>query len=259
MRLEYYDFIELFEKNIMADYISSDLVYWNCDIESRESAIELMWEKNYDLLVIKKANKVLRKVITKENEIKEITPEQVIPKSTPITKLINKLIDEKYHYYFIEQDGQIKDIITLADLQKGPSRLLLFGLIMNFEIVCIDFILKFCPDWQFSLEEKILKKIIERFNCLRKFNLDITPLHCSFIDDKINILKNSDKFKDLCESCKEKEHTIRFYLKRLIKLRNNLAHSNHIKAGFKNWENLLKTIKTCLLLTEKMMEYNLEI
>ena len=47
MRPQFYNFIDLFKENITVDCISSDLEYWECDLESDEEALQFMKEKNY--------------------------------------------------------------------------------------------------------------------------------------------------------------------------------------------------------------------
>ena len=42
---------------------------------------------------------------------------------------------------------------------------------------------------------------------------------------------------------------VRFILKKLKKLRNNLAHSNHMRSDLKNWDELLETIRICRTFT----------
>lgn len=106
---------------------------------------------------------------------------------------------------------------------------------MNFEIVCIDFIKAFYGSrWRDVSDDESFKKIENRYNSLIDQDLDIDILHCSFIDDKIEIIKKTEKFKDFCLVCEKSEGDIRYFLKKLKTLRNNLAHSNHIRAHFDN-------------------------
>ncbi|KKL53463.1 hypothetical protein LCGC14_2275200 [marine sediment metagenome] len=80
-------------------------------------------------------------------------------------------------------------------------------------------------------------------------------LHCSFIEDKIEIVKNTKHFETLCLNCGKDEGDIRYFLKKMQKLRNNLAHSNHMRSNFKNWGELLETIKICRVLTFEMKRF----
>ncbi len=256
MKPQFYDFIELFKEKITVDHIASELKCWECDSESREEALQFMDTENYDLLGIRKKGKMIKKVLTNKGKIKNINPNEIIPEHLPITKLLDKFMDEKKTKYFLNSNDDIKKIVTIADLQKGPARLLLFGLIMNFEVVCIDFIIKSCGlKWQEVLDTKIFNKIKERYDSLKDQDLDIDMLHCSFIDDKIEIIKKAEKFKDFCLVCEKDEGDIRYFLKKLKKLRNNLAHSNHIRVRFDNWDQLLETIKICRIFTREMREF----
>ncbi len=252
MKPQFYNFIKLFEENVSINSISSDLEYWNCDSESKKDAIKFMIYKNYDLLVIRKGRKIIKKVLNKEEKISNISQDEIIPEALPVTELLDKFIDEPNKHYFLEYKSKIKKIVTIGDLQKGPSRLLFFGLIMNFELICIDFILKYAPDWQNSLDKEIYDKIEERYESLKEQDLDIDMLHCSFLDDKIEIIKKIEKFKDFCLVCERDEGDIRYILKKLKKLRNNLAHSNNMRADFEKWEDLLEAIRVCKTLTSEM-------
>ncbi len=252
MKPQFYDFIELFNEYIRVDHISSDLKYWDCDSESRENAIQFMKDKNFNLLGIRKKGKVLNKVLTNQGKIEDINTNEIIPEDRSITDLLDKFMNEHKAHYFLNLSGDVEKIVTIGDLQKGPARLLLFGLIMNFEIVCIDFIIKYASDWQDSLNKDIFEKIKKRYELLKAQDLDIDMLHCSYIDDKIEIIKGVEKFKDFCLACEKNEGDIRFYLKKLKKLRNNLAHSNHMRANFEKWDHLLETIRICRIFTREM-------
>lgn len=88
---------------------------------------------------------------------------------------------------------------------------------MNFEVVCIDFIIKSCGlKWQEVLDTKIFNKIKERYDSLKDQDLDIDMLHCSFIDDKIEIIKKAEKFKDFCLVYEKDEGDIRYSFLHLI-------------------------------------------
>jgi len=252
MRPQFYDFIELFEDNITVSYIASDLICWECDSQSRNDALQFMRNKNFDLLGIRKKGKIIKKVLTNKGIIKDINPDEIIPDNLPITKLLDKFMDEHKTKYFLNSNENIEKIVTIGDLQKGPGRLLLFGLIMNFEVVCIDFIIRYASNWQNLLDKEIFDKIKERYESLKGQNLDIDMLHCSFLDDKIEIIKKIEKFNDFCLVCEKNEGDIRYILKKLKKLRNNLAHSNHMRADFERWEDLLETIKICRIFTSEM-------
>ena len=255
MKPQFYDFIELFKENIMIDHISSDLKCWECDSESRENALQFMKDMNFNLLGIRKKGKVLNKVLTYKGKIEDISQNEIIPEDLAITELLDKFMKEQKTHYFINLNGDIGKIVTIGDLQKGPARLLFFGLIMNFEVACIDFIMRYVLDWQELLNKEIFEKIKERHELLKAQDLDIDMLHCSFIDDKIEIIKRVEKFKDFCLACEKNEGDIRFYLKKLKKLRNNLAHSNHMRANFKKWDELLETIRICRIFTREMRKF----
>lgn len=252
MRPQFYNFIELFKENITVYHISSDLKCWECDLESREEALQFMDDKNYDLLGIRKEGKVINKVLTKKDTIKDINPNEIIPDNLPITELLDKFMNEHKTHYFLNSNGDIEKIVTIGDLQKGKGRLLIFGLIMNFEVVCIDFIIRYASDWQNLLDKEIIDKIKERYGSLKAQDLDIDMLHCSFLGDKIKLIKKIEKFNDFCLICEKDEGDIRYILNKLKDLRNNLAHSNHMRVKFDNWDELLETIKICRIFSSEM-------
>ena len=68
-----------FKEYITVDHISSDLKCWDCDSESREEAIQFMEDMNYNLLGIRKEGKLINKVITDRDKIKDIKPDEIIP------------------------------------------------------------------------------------------------------------------------------------------------------------------------------------
>ncbi len=106
--------------------------------------------------------------------------------------------------------------------------------------------------WKNALDKCTFYKIKCEYERLREEDFDIDLLHCSLLDDKIEIIKKIESFKDICLMCERDEGDVKYLLKKLKRLRNNLAHSNHLRTKFRNWNELLETVKICRVFTEEM-------
>jgi CBS domain len=86
-----------------------------------------------------------------------ISPLDLIAESTPLIKVLDVLRDKKHA--FVLAGDEIAGIITRADLQKPPVRILLFGLISLFEMHLTFQINERYPDesWMGVLSERRLQ------------------------------------------------------------------------------------------------------
>lgn len=249
---EFYDFIELFENKIFVKYIASELDCWNTKTETKDEAIERMIRKNYDLLGVNE-NGEIKEYITKNRDIKKIKEEEVISDNTPITELVKFFNKNKIRRFFISGENNIKMIVTTADLQKGPSLLLFFGIITNFEILCYHLIKNYKDSNLMKILSKRRRKLIKRrFNKLKKRNDDIDKLSCSDLGDKLKLILKIEDFNEILGNIGLSKSKAKDLFKSLKKLRNNIAHARYIKSGFYDWKEIIDLIKKIELLSIKL-------
>ena len=103
LKPEFYDFIELFEKNIIVDYIASELVCWNPKEEEKQVAIKKMKYYEFDLLPIINEDGKTNQYLTQDDEIKNIEIDQIISDSMSLTYVINLFRrDPEKKLYFVK-------------------------------------------------------------------------------------------------------------------------------------------------------------
>lgn len=255
MKPEFYDFIELFENNIFVKYIASELDCWNTKTETKDEAIKRMIRKNYDILGINENGEVIE-YITKNRVIKKIKEEEVISDNTPINELILLFIERESRRFFISKEDNIKWIVTTADLQKGPSLLLIFGIIANFEILC-NYLIKnhYNSNWEKILSKRRQKFINRRFNKYKKQDDDLDKLSCSDLGDKMKLILKTEVFNRILEKISLSKTKAKDLFKKLKKLRNNIAHARYIKSGFIDWKEIIELIKKIELFSIKINSF----
>ncbi|RST70870.1 hypothetical protein D4T97_019835 [Siminovitchia acidinfaciens] len=133
---------------------------------------------------------------------------------------------------FLISDSTIDLLITKADLQKPPVRMLFFGLVTLLESEMADIIRIYHPndEWKDLLTEGRLKKINSLYDERKSKNIEIDLMDCTQFADKKTILLESNDIKgklfDVSKKSAEK------WLRRVEILRNDLAHAQPLTNWF---------------------------
>ena len=134
--------------------------------------------------------------------------------------------------------------------------MLIFGLITNFEIMCYELIKDYYNSkWEKIITPERLNKINKAYNYIRANNEDIDKLSGTTLSDKLTIIRKIPHFKKILESTGWSNNNTNGLLKRIERLRNNLAHAISIKTKFKKWDDIIETIERIQLLTLKIKDY----
>jgi hypothetical protein len=238
------DLKELFTNRITAEAIEEPLQC--CD--GSDSACEIanrMHRLGFDFIGIKKPD--LQKVagylnaheltagLCEEHQHK-FELNDLISNSTPLINVLPILRDKER--VFVLSGDVVTGIITRADLQKPPVRILLFGLVSLLEIHLTNLIRKHYPDdtWKTELKgprltyaEKVMKERVERNE-----NLDL--IDClQFCDKRGLVTGHSEIRKILCFESKKSGVKV---LESVESVRNKLAHSQDIADGT-TWEEVI--------------------
>jgi len=255
MKPEFYDFMNLFEENLTVNHIASKLICWNIKTETKEDAFKKMEDKNLDLLPIYE-NGQITEYITKNKVRKKIEISDIVSDSTPLTHILHFFRENPIKKLFILRENKLESIVTIGDLQKGPFLLLIFGLMINFEILCHELINDYYDsEWENSLNPDILEEITKDFIELKEKGEDIDKLYCTSLSQKINlILRMSDINIDL-EDFKELKSKLEKIGHRIIRLRNNLVHIKRIKTEFKDWKDIIEVIEAVQFISERLNKY----
>jgi hypothetical protein len=233
---KHYDFGDLFKKNITVDYISSELKSHRKDTEDwMNNAVKLMEKRGYDVIGIENKDGAIFECLKldKPDEPCLIRPDEIISDSLPMTELIELFSSSKRKYFFVLKGNEIKDIVTLTDLQKPMFRLYLSGLLSNFEVICIEFIKRFCNDWYSILTDDRKKRLDEFYNKVKNDDENVDKLYYTTFPDKQYILFNYKEkkdleyheFEDIYDSRKSRE---------IISKESEKLPKNQVKEVFKN-------------------------
>jgi len=175
----------------------------------------------------------------------------LISNSTPLINVLPILRDKQR--VFVLSENIVTGIITRADLQKPPVRILLFGLVSLLEIHLSYLIRQFYQgdSWKKKLNKKRIAyaETIMRDRVARNESLDL-----------VDCLQFCDK-GDLASAHLEIQRILHFeskksglkLLKSIEKVRDKLAHSQDIVAGT-TWEEIIDltgNIEELIRLSEK--------
>jgi predicted transcriptional regulator len=255
----------IFTEQIKVELISEPLLSFNFG-ESCITVKEVMDAKGYDNVgVIDNENNIIG-YINKEDLLlgktikkpRPFEPELLITDSTPISNL--PLILAPNGFVFVARNDKIAGIVTKADLNKPVFRIYLFAIISLFEMHINYWINSYYPEnnWCIKLTEKRVNEA-KRINSLRKGeNLDISLFDCIQLCDKRDILKSTEEF--IFQFSFTKIDFIVF-LKRVEKIRNELAHSQTSILSNLKWDTFTDTISRIekfLLHSDQILEKNIK-
>lgn len=244
----------LFEQNINVISIAETLE--TCGISDDAATIkQYMQLKDFDVMGVEDEGIVVGYVtkndFNKDGVCKDFyrtfSPAEMVSESTPLLQTL-EILNESQRIFILE-GNRVNKVVTLADLQKQPIRMLLFGLISLFEMQANRMIKEYLPDdaWQHHLQMERVEKAKNLFTERKSRNEAIELCDCLQICDKRDVIINDPKLSKLLGiESKTKGKT---FFKDLEKLRNNLAHSQDLNTT-NSWNDIFKLIKQ----TEEYLE-----
>lgn len=242
----------LYEQNITVNSISETMETCNLN-DAAEMIQSMMGIKDYDVMGIEDNGIVIGYVV--RNELKEglcqkyyrsFSPTDLVSESTPLIDTL--FFFKETERIFILEGNRVTKVVTLADLQKPPIRMLLFGLISLLEMHLYRIINQYFPEdtWNVHLSTKRITLAEELFSSRKALNEAIQLSDCLQICDKRDIVLNESPLRELLgiESKSKGKH----FFKNLERLRNNLAHSQNINTQ-NSWHEMFLLIEQ----TEKLL------
>jgi len=242
----------LYEQNITVNSISETMD--TCHLNDDALHIKnLMDTKDFDVMGVEDHGVVIGYVI--RNELKEgicqeyyrsFSPRELVSESTPLIDTLF-FLKEKDRVFILEGNSVTK-VVTLADLQKPPIRMLLFGLISLLEMHLYRIINDFFPEdtWKKHLNLHRIQIAEELFSLRKSRNEAIQLCDCLQICDKRDIVLNESPLRELLGI--DSKSKGKSYFKQLEGLRNNLAHSQNLTTQ-NSWEELFLVLEQ----TEKLL------
>lgn len=244
----------LFEKNITVTSISEVLA--TCNIgDPAQQVKEQMASKDYDVIGVEENGMVIGYVLRedlREGSCKEyfssFSPSDLISDSTPLLQTL--FIFKNTERLFVIEGNRITKVVTLADLQKPPIRMLLFGIISLVEMHLYQIIRDYFKEdcWKKHLSEKRIQQAEDLFLQRKARNEGIELSDCLQLCDKRDIVLNEQPLRELLgidSKSKGKD-----FFKKLENLRNNLAHSQDLNTQ-NSWNEMITLIEQTETLLEK--------
>lgn len=250
------DFRDMFENSISVNTISEKLVCCN-PMDDALKVRKSMDRADFDVLGVNENNQVsgyVDKTNLGAGHCKEYQnifhPSQLIANSTPLIDILP--IMKENNWIFVLEKNHVTSIVTRADLQKAPVRMLLFGLTtlleMNMQRI-IEFFYE--PDaWQQYLW-------CDRLDIARTFlakrqrrNEAISLLDCIQFCDKVHLVVRSE---ELCRKLAILDKPTKQRLGAIENLRNRIAHAQDIVMG-SSWEEVIDLTEFLGLLLQRCEE-----
>lgn len=175
-----------------------------------------------------------------EEVAESIKAADIIAESTPLIEVLNGLRDRTY--FFILNGRQISGIITRADLQKPPVRILIFGIISLLEMHLTFLVRTHFPDekWRDVLKPKRIENAETILQNRKERNEEIDLTDCLQFADKRDLVLASREMRDHLGL--ESKKGTQSVLRNIEKIRDKLAHSQDIVSGT-TWEELIDVVQ----------------
>lgn len=244
----------LFEKNITVNSISEVLATCNVGDPAPQIKDE-MASKDYDVIGVEENGIVIGYVLRddlREGSCTEYTrsfsPSDLVSDSTPLLQTL--FIFKNTERLFVIEGNRITKVVTLADLQKPPVRMLLFGVISIVEMHLYQIIRDYFKEesWKKHLSEKRIQQAEELFLQRKARNEGIELSDCLQLCDKRDIVLNEQPLRELLGI--ESKSKGKDFFKKLENLRNNLAHSQDLNTQ-NSWNEMFSLIEQTESLLEK--------
>jgi hypothetical protein len=178
----------------------------------------------------------------------------LISDSTPLISVLS-ILHNKSRVFVLSGNSAV-GIITRADLQKPPVRILLFGLVSLLETHLSYLVRKFYKEgsWKKKLSETRISKAekILKQRKARNENMDLS--HCLQFCDKRDLITAHSEIRQILDLKSNKKG--KKLLEDIEKLRDKLAHSQDIIEGT-TWEEIIDltgNLEKLIQLSEKCVD-----
>lgn len=256
------DLRKLFETSITADAIQEPLRYCIYGEPALSVKAELV-RFDFDIAGIRasKDQPTLEFVRTAslrngncEEVAKPIKAVDIISESTPLIDVLSGLKERTY--FFVQNGMHISGIITRADLQKPPIRILIFGMISLFEMHLNYLIRRYYPNetWRTVLKQKRISNAETILKRRKERNEVIDLTDCLQFADKRGLIVVSPKIRTHLGFKSEKEASE--LLESIEEIRDKIGHSQDMVPGT-TWEKLitiLRKVEVAILRSDDLEE-----
>jgi hypothetical protein len=170
------------------------------------------------------------------NYCKTFLPVDIVSSRTPLGRLL-PLMAARPHFFVLEHT-EINGVVTRADLQKDPVRMVLFGLLSLMEMYLLSMVRLCYPAG--TLEQiPNLEDAKDVLRVRRNRNEDIDLADCLYLSDKTVLFLRIPGFAEFFGLGPSKD--AERYFKNFESMRNKLAHGHDLVKG-SGWERVAQTI-----------------
>jgi hypothetical protein len=245
----------LLDSSITAKHIGTFPVNTCHASEDAQTAQSFMKERDFDVLPLEDEEGTITGYVERSSlgsgrcadYERSFFPSEVVADSTPLETLFKILWDSPQ--VFVLENNVIAGIITRADLQKAPVRILLFGLVTLLEIQILQLIRVYYPNdsWEEALSPGRLDKAKDLYTERLARNEEIDLADCLQLCDKRTLVLKDKRIRESLSfgSNGEAER----FLEDVEKLRDRLAHGQDIVAG-SSWPEVFSLAQK----TEQVLE-----
>lgn len=244
-------FKELFTAETIAEPLAS------VSADEGEKADYYFNEMNYDVIGFREDREVVGYIQNSKHvnltqldqEVIRFNVSDLITGNTALFDCLKLL--KKRSYLFVINQSEVRSIITLADVEKPPVRMLFFGVLTFFESNLGDLIEETYPDntWQQYLTEERNHLAETIYDYLVKENKEINLISSTQLCDKTDVFHNSDQLLNYYLPVSKTKAS--GFLKDVQDLRNDLAHAQSLGIWFRE-ENVIELVEAVIDLTEKI-------
>lgn len=164
-----------------------------------------------------------------------INAKQILPETAGLSLVIQAL--DEFFCCFIEAFGEVAGIVTREDMEKPPTRMWLFGLLIIFEPYCSRKLEELFPgqSWAQHVSPARFQKAEELQSERQRRGIRTPLVDCLQFSDKLEILLRVPEMQEDFGMASRREGT--HAAKAIESLRNNLAHNQPIAEA--NWETIV--------------------
>lgn len=247
------DLRDMFENSISVNTISEKLICCS-PVDNALEVRERMAVEDFDVLGVNENNQVsgyLEKEKLEAGHCKDYQkifhPSQLIANSTPLIDILP--IMKENNWIFVLEKNHVTSIVTRADLQKAPVRMLLFGQITLLEMNMQRIIESFYEHdaWQQYIWSERLEIARALFAKRKRRNEAISLLDCIQFCDKICLIVRSG---ELCKKLSILDKAEKQRLGAIEDLRNKIAHAQDLVSG-SSWEEVIDLTEFIGLLVQR--------
>jgi len=236
------DLRALLDDTLLVRHISVRLATFDAD-DSADAVRATMQADNFDSAAIRSGGVILGYILRDrlsgglcKDHLITFGRSDIVSSNTPLVEVLPFLADRKF--LFVLNRIEIKEIVTLSDLQKSPVRMALFGTVTLLEMYMLWMVRICYPDDAFT---KILPvkrlDLAHKLLAIRKHkNEEIDLADCLQMCDKRDLLLKVPHFVEHFEL--ESEGEAKRFFEESEDLRNNLAHAQDITAKDTSWTDV---------------------